>query len=383
MPPASPVARGGASPEHADADDRKRRVGLGGSRHLATLDRRHLDRRGAHPCPGGADLGGAPPAHGARGARAGPRSASRARSTTRRAQTATRAEPAAVTGSAGPVRVYRQTSRGVTRVRARRAPRSPAAHPVACRAAHRRRRLRHRDRDDHRHRPREHRFGQYDTPWAQQWRLGRRTRRSAAAAGARAKEQQPTSTEQTPTTTQPEQQQTAAVRHRACHTSDRHRAGGPAAEHDSLDRRGRRPPRLSLTPSGAMHDHAHAHTHVHTDDARRLTGALALILGLMAVEVVAGILASSLALLSDAAHMLTDAGAIALALFAARLAQRPARRRLHVRLPARRDPVGAAERRHARRARGGDRRGGDPPPDRPARHPTAASCSWSRWPASR
>ena len=69
----------------------------------------------------------------------------------------------------------------------------------------------------------------------------------------------------------------------------------------------------------------HGHTHVHTDDARRLTGALALILGLMAVEVVAGILASSLALLSDAAHMLTDAGAIALALFAARLAQRPAR----------------------------------------------------------
>jgi cobalt-zinc-cadmium efflux system protein len=73
-----------------------------------------------------------------------------------------------------------------------------------------------------------------------------------------------------------------------------------------------------------MHDHAHAHSHVHTDDARRLTGALALILGLMVAEVVAGILASSLALLSDAAHMLTDAGAIALALVAARLAQRPA-----------------------------------------------------------
>ncbi|MDQ5832117.1 MAG: cation diffusion facilitator family transporter [Actinomycetota bacterium] len=45
----------------------------------------------------------------------------------------------------------------------------------------------------------------------------------------------------------------------------------------------------------------------------------------MAVEVVVGILASSLALLSDAAHMLTDAGAIALALVAARLAGRPAR----------------------------------------------------------
>jgi cobalt-zinc-cadmium efflux system protein len=38
---------------------------------------------------------------------------------------------------------------------------------------------------------------------------------------------------------------------------------------------------------------------------------------------VVGILASSLALLADAAHMLTDAGAIALALFAARLARRP------------------------------------------------------------
>ena len=44
----------------------------------------------------------------------------------------------------------------------------------------------------------------------------------------------------------------------------------------------------------------------------------------MAVEVVVGLLASSLALLSDAAHMLTDAGAIALALVAARLASRPA-----------------------------------------------------------
>src|SRR5215211_609992 len=71
-----------------------------------------------------------------------------------------------------------------------------------------------------------------------------------------------------------------------------------------------------------MHDHGH--THVHTDDSRRLAIALALILGLMAGEVVAGLLADSLALLSDAAHMLTDAGAIGLALFAARLASRPA-----------------------------------------------------------
>jgi cobalt-zinc-cadmium efflux system protein len=70
-----------------------------------------------------------------------------------------------------------------------------------------------------------------------------------------------------------------------------------------------------------MHGHHHHHHHA---DRRRLWIALALILGFMAVEVVAGILASSLALLSDAAHMLTDAGAIALALVAARLADRPA-----------------------------------------------------------
>jgi cobalt-zinc-cadmium efflux system protein len=70
---------------------------------------------------------------------------------------------------------------------------------------------------------------------------------------------------------------------------------------------------------------AHAHHHHHPQaDSGRLRIALALILGFMAVEVVAGILASSLALLSDAAHMLTDAGAIALALVAARLAARPA-----------------------------------------------------------
>ena len=72
-----------------------------------------------------------------------------------------------------------------------------------------------------------------------------------------------------------------------------------------------------------MMAHDHSHVHVHTDDGRRLTIALVLLLAFMAAEVVVGILASSLALLADAAHMLTDAGAIALALFAARLARRP------------------------------------------------------------
>ena len=73
--------------------------------------------------------------------------------------------------------------------------------------------------------------------------------------------------------------------------------------------------------------HSHAgHHHGHSADADRgkLTVALALILAFMAAEVVTGILANSLALLSDAAHMLTDAAAIGLSLVAIRLAGRPA-----------------------------------------------------------
>jgi cobalt-zinc-cadmium efflux system protein len=69
-----------------------------------------------------------------------------------------------------------------------------------------------------------------------------------------------------------------------------------------------------------VHDHAHGRE----QDARRLGTALALILAFMAGEVVAGVLAHSLALLSDAAHMLTDAGALAMSLVVLRLAARPA-----------------------------------------------------------
>lgn len=44
----------------------------------------------------------------------------------------------------------------------------------------------------------------------------------------------------------------------------------------------------------------------------------------MAVEIVGGLWTGSLALLADAAHMLTDAGGLALALIAIRFAERPA-----------------------------------------------------------
>ena len=73
------------------------------------------------------------------------------------------------------------------------------------------------------------------------------------------------------------------------------------------------------------HDHDHVHAVDPEADRTRLIIALGLILALMAGEVVAGLLASSLALLSDAAHMLTDAGALVLSLVAIRLAKRPAK----------------------------------------------------------
>lgn len=74
----------------------------------------------------------------------------------------------------------------------------------------------------------------------------------------------------------------------------------------------------------ASRGHAHSHAVAADADARRLWVALALILVFMAGEVVAAALAHSLALISDAGHMLTDAFAIGVSLVALRLMRRPA-----------------------------------------------------------
>ena len=68
------------------------------------------------------------------------------------------------------------------------------------------------------------------------------------------------------------------------------------------------------------HDHAHDHHHGH---AAYLPLALAVTLLYAGVEAGAGWWAGSLALLSDAGHMLTDALALALAAAAAWAARRP------------------------------------------------------------
>ena len=71
------------------------------------------------------------------------------------------------------------------------------------------------------------------------------------------------------------------------------------------------------------HGHGHGHGVSAAADRKLLSGALALIVGFMVAEVVVGLAAGSLALITDAAHMLTDAAAIALALIAIRLSARP------------------------------------------------------------
>ncbi|WP_297831194.1 cation diffusion facilitator family transporter [Thermomonas sp.] len=74
------------------------------------------------------------------------------------------------------------------------------------------------------------------------------------------------------------------------------------------------------------HDHAGAHSHVPTTirHERPLWIAFALTIIVLLVEVGGALLSNSLALLSDAAHMLTDVAALGVSLFAVRMSRRPA-----------------------------------------------------------
>ncbi|MEU6534847.1 cation diffusion facilitator family transporter [Streptomyces sp. NPDC047000] len=83
---------------------------------------------------------------------------------------------------------------------------------------------------------------------------------------------------------------------------------------------------------GAGHDHGHGHSHGHAHGGPgtagaahrgRLRFALGVALTVMVVEVVGGLLADSLALIADAAHMATDAVGLAMALLAIHFANRP------------------------------------------------------------
>ena len=71
------------------------------------------------------------------------------------------------------------------------------------------------------------------------------------------------------------------------------------------------------------HGHAHSHARASAANSRRLAVVVVLVLTYMVAEVVGGLLTNSLALLADAGHMLSDAGALALSLFALWIARRP------------------------------------------------------------
>ena len=92
------------------------------------------------------------------------------------------------------------------------------------------------------------------------------------------------------------------------------------------------PPPSGCDPDHAHPEHEHEHEHEHGHDhqhdhrrtpSRKLAIALALTVSFMGVEVVMGWLSGSLALLADAGHMLSDAAALGIALFAQRVAMRP------------------------------------------------------------
>jgi len=80
---------------------------------------------------------------------------------------------------------------------------------------------------------------------------------------------------------------------------------------------------------GAGHDHGHAHSHAPPTGTAaaayrgRLRVALSITLAVMVVEIVGGVLADSLALIADAAHMATDALGLGMALLAIHFANRP------------------------------------------------------------
>ncbi|MBB6451852.1 cobalt-zinc-cadmium efflux system protein [Salirhabdus euzebyi] len=72
------------------------------------------------------------------------------------------------------------------------------------------------------------------------------------------------------------------------------------------------------------HGHGHAHGHSHNANKKALMVSFIFIFTFMIVEVIGGIMTNSLALLSDAGHMLSDAAALGLSLFAFKIGEKTA-----------------------------------------------------------
>lgn len=72
------------------------------------------------------------------------------------------------------------------------------------------------------------------------------------------------------------------------------------------------------------HSHGHGHHHHHNGNKKALFWSFVIIATFMGVEVIGGFLTNSLALLSDAGHMLSDAVALGLSFFAIKLGEKKA-----------------------------------------------------------
>jgi cobalt-zinc-cadmium efflux system protein len=70
------------------------------------------------------------------------------------------------------------------------------------------------------------------------------------------------------------------------------------------------------------HGHSHSHGHSHTSNKKALLSSFILIAAFMVVEVIGGLVTNSLALLSDAGHMLSDAAALGLSFYAIKLGEK-------------------------------------------------------------
>jgi len=95
-----------------------------------------------------------------------------------------------------------------------------------------------------------------------------------------------------------------------------HHAHFGASEHDHA---------LPVAPADKhVNQHAPRHALHRRESRRRLTAVLAILVVYMIAEVIGGFVTGSLALLADAGHMLSDAAALSLTLFAIWAADRPA-----------------------------------------------------------
>jgi cobalt-zinc-cadmium efflux system protein len=114
-------------------------------------------------------------------------------------------------------------------------------------------------------------------------------------------------------------------RHDHAHAHGHDHGHGHDARHGSSG--GGLGPPPSRPPPGRSATHDHGHDHGHTARAAgesRLAFLLGLVSVYIVVEAVGGLLAGSLALLADASHMVSDAAALAITLWAMRMARRPA-----------------------------------------------------------